>query len=114
VFAAVRGERFVPQADLLARAGAVISHGGAGTVLGAASHGRPQIVVPLFADQWENGVAVENAGCGIVLGPDRRRVEDVDRSLRTILDAATRVADEITAMPTATAVALEVEALAAR
>ena len=116
----VRVERFVPQADLLARASAVISHGGAGTVLGAASHGRPQLVVPLFADQWENGVAVDDAGCGTVLGPDRRRVEDLDRSLRTVLaspshhDAATRVADEIAAMPAATAVALEVEALAAR
>ena len=43
----VRVERFVPQADLLGRASAVVSHGGAGTVLGAASHGRPQLVVPL-------------------------------------------------------------------
>jgi UDP:flavonoid glycosyltransferase YjiC (YdhE family) len=115
----VRVERFVPQADLLGRASAVVSHGGAGTVLGAASHGRPQLVVPLFADQWENGVAVDGAGCGIVVGPDRRSVEDLDRSLRTVLassshhDAATRVADEIAAMPTATDLALEVEALAA-
>ena len=115
----VRVERFVPQADLLARASAVVSHGGAGTVLGAASHGRPQLVVPLFADQWENGVAVDEAGCGIVVGPDRRSVEDLDRALRTLLvsaphhDAARRVADEIAAMPAATAVALEVEALAA-
>ncbi len=116
----VRVERFVPQADLLARASAVVSHGGAGTVLGAASHGRPQLVVPLFADQWENGVAVDDAGCGTVLGPDRRRVDDLDRSLRTMLAspshraAATRVAGEIAAMPAATAIALEVEALAAR
>ena len=35
----VRVERFVPQADLLGRASAVVSHGGAGTVLGAASQG---------------------------------------------------------------------------
>ena len=115
----VRVERFVPQADLLARASAVISHGGAGSVLGAASHGRPQLVVPLFADQWDNGVAVDEAGCGIVVGPDRRSVADLDRSLRTVLasashhDAATRVADEIAAMPAATDVADEIEALAA-
>jgi UDP:flavonoid glycosyltransferase YjiC (YdhE family) len=115
----VRVERFVAQADLLARASAVISHGGAGSVLGAAAHGRPQLVVPLFADQWENGVAVDTAGCGIVVGPDRRSVEVLDRLLRTVLasashwDAATRVANEIAAMPTATAVALHVEALAA-
>ena len=115
----IRVERFVPQADLLVRASAVVSHGGAGSVLGAASHGRPQLVVPLFADQWENGVAVGDAGCGIVVGPDRRSVEDLDRSLRMILtspthrDAAERVADEIAAMPPATAVALHVEALVA-
>ena len=114
----VRVERFVPQADLLARAGAVVSHGGAGGVLGAASNGRPQVVVPLFADQWENGVAVDESGCGIVVAPDRRSVEDLDRTLRTILaspthrDAARRVADEIAAMPPAAAVALEIEALA--
>ena len=88
-------------------------------MLGAASHGRPQLVVPLFADQWENGVAVDHAGCGIVLGPDGRGGEDLARSLRTILagpshhDAAKRVAGEIAAMPAATDVVLEVEALAA-
>ena len=87
-------------------------------MLGAASNGRPQVVVPLFADQWENGVAVDESGCGIVVAPDRRSVEDLDRTLRTILaspthrDAARRVADEIAAMPPAAAVALEIEALA--
>jgi UDP:flavonoid glycosyltransferase YjiC (YdhE family) len=115
----VRVERFVPQVDLLGRASAVVSHGGAGTVLGAASHGLPQLVVPLFADQWENGVAVDHAGCGIVLGPDRRGAEDLGHSLRAILagpshhDAATRVAAEIAAMPAATDVVREVEALVA-
>ena len=116
----VRVERFVAQADLLARASAVISHGGAGSVLGAAAQGRPQLVIPLFADQWENGLAVDRAGCGIVVGPHGRSVEDLDCSLRTVLasaphrDAATRVADEIATMPTPAAVALDVEALAAR
>jgi UDP:flavonoid glycosyltransferase YjiC (YdhE family) len=58
----IRVERFVPQGDLLGRASAVVSHGGAGSVLGTAAHGRPQLVVPLFADQWENGVAIDEAG----------------------------------------------------
>ena len=58
-----------------------------------------------------------DAGCGIVLGPDRRGVEDLDRALRTLLagsshrDAATRVADEIAAMPDPTAAAVDVETL---
>jgi UDP:flavonoid glycosyltransferase YjiC (YdhE family) len=85
---------------------------------GVSTH--PRAFIPLFADQWENGVAVEEAGCAIVVGPHLRSVEDLDRSLRAVLasashcDAATRVADEIAAMPAATAVALEIETLAAR
>jgi UDP:flavonoid glycosyltransferase YjiC (YdhE family) len=114
----VRVERFVPQADLLARASVVVSHGGAGTVLGAASHGRPQLVIPLFADQWDNGVAVTTAGCGIALEPTQRHLDNLERSLRTLLtvpahrDVATRVADEIATMPTADDLAPEIEALA--
>ena len=60
------------------------------------------------------------AGCGIVVRPDGRRVEDLDRSwvqsspTASQSAAATRVADEISAMPPATTVTLDVEALAAR
>jgi len=114
----VRVERFVPQADLLSRTSAVVSHGGAGTVLGAAAHGQPQVVVPLFADQWENGVAVTDSGCGIVLEPGQRSVDDFDQTLRALLtgpshrDAAARIAQEIEAMPSVGDLALEIEALA--
>lgn len=113
----VRVERFVPQADLLHRTSAVVSHGGAGTVLGAAAHGQPQVVVPLFADQWENGLAVTEAGCGIVLEPGRCSVDDVDQTLRALLagsshrGAAARVAQEIEAMPSADDLAVEIETL---
>ena len=113
----VRVERFVPQAELLGRVAAVISHGGAGTVLGAASHGRPQLVVPLFADQWENGSpsATPVAACSSALTDGRRGCR---RMLRTLLDstshrdAAARVADEIAAMPTPSDLVPEIEALA--
>ena len=114
-----RVERFVPQGWLLPRVAGVISHGGAGTVLGAAAHGRPQLVVPLFADQWENGLAVVAAGCGAVLAPDRRGEADVDAAVRDLLDAsarrdaAARVAAEIAAMPTAADLVPAIEALAA-
>lgn len=110
-------ERYVPQAEVLGRVAAVISHGGAGTVLGAAGYGRPQLVVPLFADQWENGIAVRDAGCGILLDPDHRGVDDLEGSLRTLLDttshsdAAGRVADEIAAMPPVSDLVTEIEAL---
>lgn len=113
----VRVERFVPQADLLGRASAVLSHGGAGSVLGAAAHALPQVVVPLFADQWENGLAVTDAGCGIVMQPESRSVADFDQVLRSVLenrsfrDAAVLVAHEIEAMPTASDLVVAIEAL---
>ncbi len=113
----VRVERFVPQADLLGQASAVLSHGGAGTVLGAAAHARPQVVIPLFADQWENGVAVADAGCGIVMHPDSRSTDDFDQTIRSLLtnqrlrDAAVLVEQEIQAMPTAADLTVDIEAL---
>ncbi|HEY3485092.1 MAG TPA: glycosyltransferase [Ilumatobacteraceae bacterium] len=114
----VRVERFVPQGDVLRRSAVVVSHGGAGSVLGAASHGLPQLVVPLFADQWQNALAVSDAGCGVLADPDNRSADDIDAALHTLLgraahrDAATLVADEIAAMPTATDLIDEIEALA--
>jgi UDP:flavonoid glycosyltransferase YjiC (YdhE family) len=114
----VRIERFVPQADVLKRSTVVISHGGAGTVLGAAAHGLPQFVVPLFADQWQNAVAVSEAGCGVLAGPDHRSLDEIDASLRMLLtgtahrDAAALVAAEIASMPTAIDLIDEIEAIA--
>ncbi len=114
----VRVERFVPQADVLLRSALVVSHGGAGTVLGAASYGLSQLVVPLFADQWQNAEAVRDAGCGVIAGPTSRSADDIDQSLRLLLggvahrDAATRVADEIASMPTAADLIDEIEVLA--
>ncbi len=116
----VRIERFVPQADVLQRSAVVISHGGAGTVLGAAAAGVTQLVVPLFADQWQNAVAVRDAGCGVLAGPDARGADDIDASLRALLggaghrDAAAVVAAEIAAMPTAADLVDEIESLVAR
>lgn len=114
----MRVERFVAQAAVLGHVTAVISHGGAGSVLGAAAHGRPQQVIPLFADQWDNALAVRNAGCGILVDPDRRSVEDLDTSLRSLLNESTyrgcaaRVADEIAEMPAPEDLVSEIENIA--
>ncbi len=80
----------------------------------------PQLVVPLFADQWQNGVAVRDAGCGVLAGPDSRSADDIDSALRTLLDgvtnrdAAALVADEIASMPTADDLVDEIEATVER
>jgi UDP:flavonoid glycosyltransferase YjiC (YdhE family) len=113
----VRVERFIPQTALLERVTAVISHGGAGTVLGAAAHGRPQLVIPLFADQWDNAIAVRDAGCGVLVHPDRRSAADIEAALRVLLDgsshrdAAELVAGEIAGMPPVSELIPEIESL---
>jgi len=62
----VHVEQWVPQADVLAHAAAVVCHGGSGTTLGALGAGRPLVVVPLFADQPPNGIRVATVGAGVV------------------------------------------------
>lgn len=65
----VRVERWVPQADVLAQAAAVVCHGGSGTTLGALAAGVPLVVTPLFADQPYNGRRVAAVGAGLVVEP---------------------------------------------
>ena len=101
----VRVERFVPQRFILDKASVVMSHAGAGSVLGAASRGIPQLLYPSFADQWENVDAAVGAGAGITCELDGRSAADIGVALQELLkddryrDAASRVAAEIQAMP---------------
>lgn len=110
-------ERFVPQQLLLSRAAVVASHGGAGTVLGAAAHGVPQVLYPIAADQWENADAVARAGAGVVCELDDREATALAAAFQRALDdtemhkAAGVVADEIAAMPTAAEHVAAIEAL---
>jgi hypothetical protein len=63
----VHVEAWVDQSDVLAGADLVVCHGGSGTVFGALAAGVPLVVVPVFADQFENGRRVEAAGAGLVV-----------------------------------------------
>jgi UDP:flavonoid glycosyltransferase YjiC (YdhE family) len=112
-----RVEQWVPQADVMEAAALVVCHGGAGTTFGALAAGVPLVVCPLFADQAQNGAAVQRAGAGLVVGGDDPRAGGL-RSLgpehvpalragieETLGDpgyraAAGRVAAEIASMPT--------------
>jgi UDP:flavonoid glycosyltransferase YjiC (YdhE family) len=83
----------------------VISHAGAGSLLGAARRGIPQLLNPLAADQFENAEAATGAGVAITCELDERSDNEIAAALSRLLndhqfkDAATRVADEIEAMP---------------
>jgi hypothetical protein len=102
----VRAERFVPQDIVLGQVDLVVHHGGAGTTLGAAAAGVPQLLVPQAADQFRNAEAVAAAGVGRGLpnvldqpvGTIRTVAEEL-LSEGAERDAVRRLAVEIAAMP---------------
>ena len=65
----VRVEDWVDQADVLPHADVVMCHGGWGTAFGAMAAGVPVVVAPLFADQFDNGRRIAEAGAGLVVEP---------------------------------------------
>ena len=99
----VRVERWIPQAEILARAAAMVGHGGFGTTMGALLAGVPQVVAPLFADQPYNAARIEALGAGIQA--DARRPESIRAAVRSVLAggayraAASAVAREAFALP---------------
>jgi MGT family glycosyltransferase len=99
--------RYIPQAELLPHCAVVVTHGGAGTVLGALAHGLPLLIVPQGADQYANADAIVAAGAGHRLGRDDTTVPAIRDAVRSLLDdphyrrAAEHVQAEIRSMPTA-------------
>ena len=86
----VHVEAWVDQADVLDVASLVVCHGGSGTVLGALGAGRPLVILPCFADQFENGRRVERRRAGRVVANE----ESDARTPLGVVDAA-RIADAI-------------------
>ena len=99
----VRVERWVPQAEILPRAAAMVAHGGFGTTLGALLAGVPQVVVPLFADQPYNAGRIAEIGAG--LQADAGRPESIREGVQRVLGdgsyraAASAVAREAFSLP---------------
>lgn len=116
----VRVERFVPQAHILPRAKAVVSHGGSGTTLGALAHGLPLVLVPQAADQFDNAARAEEAGAAVVLRTGEVTAESVRAALARVLEepafaeAARVIAAEIQEMATVDEAATAVEDHVAR
>ncbi len=111
-------EAFVPQAEVLPLADAVVCHGGSGTLLGALACGLPLVVVPLFADQPHNAASVARAGAGIAVTDRTAQVlrDAIARVLedKTIHQTARRISKEIAAMPDMDAAVERLLALARR
>ena len=104
---AVVTARFLPQAAVLPHCAAVISHAGAGTMLGALCHGLPQLCLPQSTDQPFNTAALLPTGAALALEPRAVTADSVAEALGRLLhepgfrEAAGRLRDEIDRMPTA-------------
>lgn len=62
-----------------------MTHGGLASMTESIYHGVPVVLIPLFADQWKNGIQVEAAGNGIVLNFDNITEASVIWALKTII-----------------------------
>ncbi|MFP4358096.1 MAG: glycosyltransferase [Puniceicoccaceae bacterium] len=97
-----RGIRIIgpaPHRELFARASVLIHHGGAGTTTSALLAGKPQILIPHFADQDFWAQTVGRLGCGRRLpfrGWGRRLARVLERveNDRSVADRARAVGDE--------------------
>jgi MGT family glycosyltransferase len=98
-------ERYIPQAQVLPRCAAVVSHGGSGSVIGALAHGLPSVLIPMGADQPHNAARCAELGVAQVLDAVTATPETVREAVSAVLAdpayrrAAERMRDEIAALP---------------
>jgi UDP:flavonoid glycosyltransferase YjiC (YdhE family) len=101
----VRIEQYIPQSLLFPRCDLVISHGGSNTMLAAAAHGIPQLMVPITADQPDNAERCAAAGVARVVPLNEATATSIRQAALAVLSdpsyrvAATRLRDEIAALP---------------
>ena len=96
----LRIARWIPQADVMPHAAAMVGHGGAGSTRLALAAGVPSVIVPGFADQFRNAERVAALGAGL-----EATAADLVSALRQVLgepsysEAAARVAAEVARLP---------------
>lgn len=101
----VRVERYVPQSSVFPRCRLVVSHGGSGTFLGAASNAIPQLCLPQAADQFLNAQVCVDSGIGLSLHPDAASEDALRDAVQRLLSEsefgsrARAVAAELAGMP---------------
>ena len=76
---------YAPHSLLFPRAAAVVHHGGIGTVAQGLRAGRPQLIVPHFADQLDNAARVRRLGVAQILPPRRYCAASAGRDLERLL-----------------------------
>jgi UDP:flavonoid glycosyltransferase YjiC (YdhE family) len=115
----MRAERYLPQAQVLARSTLAITHGGAGSTIAALAFGLPVLVLPRGApSQHRLAARCVESGVGLALEPDNVSPSTVHDALRALLEntalrtGAERVRTSIEAQPDVTAIVPCLEKLA--
>ncbi|WP_333571139.1 glycosyltransferase [Sphingomonas sp.] len=80
---------YAPHSQLFPRAAAVIGHGGIGTTGQAIRAGVPQLVCPIFGDQFDNAARIVRAGLGGVLPKRRYTAAQAAAAIARLLASAT-------------------------
>jgi UDP:flavonoid glycosyltransferase YjiC (YdhE family) len=84
--------RFVPHAQVLPQAAAVVTHAGLGTVHAALAQGLPLVCLPIGRDQPDNAARVVRHGAGLRLSPNSSPAAIGDAISRVLDDPAFAVA----------------------
>ncbi|HXR44939.1 MAG TPA: glycosyltransferase, partial [Pseudolysinimonas sp.] len=76
---------FLPQVTLLRHAAAAVSHGGNNSVTEAMTCGVPLVVLPFSTDQFAGAAAIERAGFGVALDPNRASVAELRAAVEQVV-----------------------------
>jgi UDP:flavonoid glycosyltransferase YjiC (YdhE family) len=103
---AARAVENLPLNLLLPTCDAIIHHGGAGTMLTAAYHGVPQVIVAPVPDQSFNADLLADTGAGVSLKAESADAGDIESGVAKVLfddlmrEAAAQLRQEMLAQPT--------------
>ena len=77
---------YAPHSLLFERAAAIAHHGGIGTLAQALRSGRPQLIVPHFADQLDNAARAARLGVARISSPRRYTEASASREFERLLE----------------------------
>ena len=80
---------YAPHSLLFPRCRLIIHHGGIGSTAQALRSGRPQLVTPVFGDQFDNARRIRNLGAGLVLDFRHWRPDPAINRLQRLLSDRT-------------------------
>ncbi|MCL5746139.1 MAG: glycosyltransferase, partial [Acidobacteria bacterium] len=101
----VRVERWLSHEDFLPRCAALVTTGGAATVLASLKAGVPLVVVPTFWDKSDNAQRVVEAGVGLRIAPRRCTPDRLRAAVMRLIeephfrDNARRIAQQFSRAP---------------